>query len=53
VGKDGFLHFMAFDGSRPVAMAALVVFEDLGVQRADQIGCSTLVSETLYMLEHS
>jgi hypothetical protein len=68
---------MAFDGSLPVAVAALVVFEDLGylfaaataendrkrgaqqaliasrVQRAHQIGCSTLVSETLYMLEHS
>jgi N-acetylglutamate synthase-like GNAT family acetyltransferase len=76
-GKDGFYHFMAFDGDRPVAMAALGVFEDLGylfgaatagndrrrgaqqaliasrVQRAAQIGCSTLVSDTLYMLEHS
>lgn len=76
-GKDGFFHFMAFDGDRPVAIAALCVFEGLGylfaaataendrrrgaqqaliasrVQRADQIGCSALVSETLYMLEHS
>ena len=77
VGKDGFFHFMAFDGNRPVAIAALCVFEDLGylfaaatsendrrrgaqqaliasrVRRAHQIGCSALVSETLYMLEHS
>jgi GNAT superfamily N-acetyltransferase len=68
---------MAFDGTRPVAVAALCVLEDLGyltaaataeshrkrgaqqaliakrVERAEQIGCSTLVSETLYMLEHS
>jgi hypothetical protein len=76
-GKDGFFHFMAFDGTRPVAIAALGVFEDVGylfagataendrrrgaqqaliasrIQRADQIGCSVLVSETLYMLQHS
>ena len=26
-GKDGFTHFMAFDGTRPVAIAALAVFE--------------------------
>jgi hypothetical protein len=68
---------MASDGDRPVATAALCVFEGLGylfaaataendrrrgaqqaliaarVQRAEQIGCSALVSETLYMLEHS
>jgi GNAT superfamily N-acetyltransferase len=68
---------MAFDGGRPVAIAALCVFEDLGyltaaataeshrkrgaqqaliakrVERAERIGCSLLVSETLYMLEHS
>ncbi|MEA2894640.1 MAG: hypothetical protein QOJ84_255 [Bradyrhizobium sp.] len=76
-GKQGFFHYMAFDGKRPVAIAALCVFEDLGylmaartaesdrkrgaqqaliaerIKRAGQIGCSTLVSETLTMLEHS
>jgi GNAT superfamily N-acetyltransferase len=76
-GKAGFFHYMAFDGRRPVAIAALCVFEDLGylmaaataethrkrgaqqaliarrVERAEQIGCPVLVSETLYMLEHS
>jgi len=29
-GKDGFFHFMAFDAGRPVATAALAVFEGLG-----------------------
>ena len=29
-GKDGFAHFVAFDGTRPVAIAALAVFESLG-----------------------
>jgi len=29
-GKGGCFHYMAFDGSRPVAVAALYVFEDLG-----------------------
>lgn len=76
-GRQGFFHYMAFDGERPVAIAALCVFEDIGyllsaataeshrqrgaqqaliakrVERAEQIGCSMLVSETLYMLEHS
>jgi GNAT superfamily N-acetyltransferase len=76
-GKQGFFHYMAFDGNRPVAIAALCLFEDLGylmaaataethrkrgaqqaliakrVERAEQIGCSILVSETLTMLEHS
>jgi GNAT superfamily N-acetyltransferase len=76
-GKDGFFHYMAFDGTRPVAIAALGIFEDLGylmaaataeshrqrgaqqaliarrIERAKQQGCSILVSETLYMLEHS
>jgi hypothetical protein len=76
-GHEGFFHYMAFDGARPVAIAALCVFEDLGylmaaataeshrrrgaqqalianrIERAEQIGCSMLVSETLYMLEHS
>jgi len=76
-GKQGFFHYMAFDGNRPVAIAALCLFEDLGylmaartaetyrkrgaqqaliakrVERAEQIGCATLVSETLTMLEHS
>jgi GNAT superfamily N-acetyltransferase len=76
-GKDGFFHYMAFDGTRPVAIAALGIFEDLGylmaaatvesdrqrgaqqaliakrIERAEQQGCSMLVSETLYTLEHS
>jgi N-acetylglutamate synthase-like GNAT family acetyltransferase len=76
-GQEGFFHYMAFDGTRPVAIAALCVFEDLGhlmaaatadsdrkrgaqqaliakrIERAEQQGCSILVSETLYMLEHS
>lgn len=29
-GKEGFTHFMAFDGPYPVAIAALAVFEGLG-----------------------
>jgi GNAT superfamily N-acetyltransferase len=29
-GKQGFTHFMAFDGPRPVAIAALAVFQGLG-----------------------
>jgi GNAT superfamily N-acetyltransferase len=29
-GKEGFFHYMAFDGSRAVAIAALCVFEDIG-----------------------
>lgn len=29
-GKPGFVHYMAFDGKRPVAIAALAVFEGLG-----------------------
>jgi hypothetical protein len=29
-GKDAFFHYMAFDGSRPVAIAALCMFEDIG-----------------------
>jgi hypothetical protein len=28
-GKDGFFHYMAFDGERPVAIAALAVFDGL------------------------
>ena len=76
-GKDGFFHYMAFAGGRPVAIAALCVFDDLGyltmattaepyrrrgaqqaliakrIERAEQLGCSVLVSETLHMLEHS
>ena len=76
-GKDGFFHYMAFDGGRPVAIAALCVFEDVGylmaastaephrkrgaqqaliarrIAQAEQLGCAMLVSETLYMLEHS
>src|SRR5262245_16841572 len=76
-GQDGFFHYMAFDGARPVAVAALCVFEDIGyltcaataepdrrrgaqqaliarrVEKAEEIGCAALVSETLTMLEHS
>jgi N-acetylglutamate synthase-like GNAT family acetyltransferase len=76
-GKEKFFHYMAFEGHRPVAIAALCAFEDLGylmmaataeshrqrgaqqaliaarIEKADQIGCSVLVSETLYMLQHS
>jgi GNAT superfamily N-acetyltransferase len=76
-GEDGFFHYMAFDDSRPVAIATLCVFEDLGylmaaataeshrkrgaqqaliakrIEQAERIGCSLLVSETLYMIEHS
>jgi hypothetical protein len=76
-GKPGFYHYMAFDGARPVAIAALCIFEDIGylmaaatgerdrkrgaqqaliarrVARAEQLGCSIEVSETLYMIEHS
>jgi hypothetical protein len=68
---------MAFDGARPVAVAALCVFEDIGyltgagtaaghrqrgaqqaliarrIDKAEEIGSATLVSETLTMLEHS
>ena len=29
-GREAFFHYMAFDGGRPVAIAALCVFEDLG-----------------------
>jgi hypothetical protein len=29
-GRDGFFHYMAFDGRRPVAIAALCIFEDIG-----------------------
>ena len=29
-GQPGFFHYMAFDGKRPVAIAALCVFEDIG-----------------------
>jgi len=76
-GEDGSFHYMAVEGSRPVAIASLCVFEEVGylmaaataephrkrgaqqaliakrIERAEQIGCSMLVSETLYMLEHS
>jgi len=76
-GREGFFHYMAFDGAHPVAIAALAVFEDLGylfaaatketdrqrgaqqtliarrIERAVQIGCPVLVSETLSILEHS
>jgi GNAT superfamily N-acetyltransferase len=76
-GREKFFHYMAFDGQRPVAIAALCIFEDLGylmaaataesdrkrgaqqaliakrIERAEQMGCSIQVSETLYMIEHS
>jgi GNAT superfamily N-acetyltransferase len=76
-GRDGFFHYMAFDGRRAVAIGALCIFEDVGylmaaataeadrkrgaqqaliakrVAQAEQLGCALLVSETLYMLEHS
>jgi GNAT superfamily N-acetyltransferase len=76
-GSKDFFHYMAFDAGRPVAIAALCIFEDLGylmaaataethrkrgaqqaliakrIERAEQLGCSIQVSETLYMLEHS
>jgi GNAT superfamily N-acetyltransferase len=76
-GSKDFFHYMAFDGGRPVAIAALCVFEDIGylmaaataeshrkrgaqqaliakrIERAEQLGCSIQVSETLHMLEHS
>jgi hypothetical protein len=29
-GREGFFHYMAFDGERPVAVAALCMFEGLG-----------------------
>ena len=29
-GKQGFVHYIAFDGDRPVAIAALCMFEDIG-----------------------
>lgn len=28
-GREGFVHYMAFDGKRPVAIASLAVFEDM------------------------
>jgi GNAT superfamily N-acetyltransferase len=30
LGKPGFHHYIAFDGARPVAAAALAIFEDIG-----------------------
>jgi GNAT superfamily N-acetyltransferase len=29
-GREGFFHYMAFDGKQPVAIAALCIFEDIG-----------------------
>lgn len=76
-GSEGFFHYMAFDGKRPVAIAALCIFEDIGylmaaataeshlgrgahqtliakrIERAEALGCTIEVTETLYMLEHS
>jgi GNAT superfamily N-acetyltransferase len=76
-GRQGFFHYLAYDGERPVATAALCKFETLGylmmastveshrgrgaqtaliaarIAKAEAIGCSILVSETLKHLEHS
>jgi GNAT superfamily N-acetyltransferase len=76
-GKPGFFHYMAFEGERPVATAALCQFESIGyltmastveshrrrgaqaaliaarIAKAEAIGCSVVVAETLNMLEHS
>jgi hypothetical protein len=76
-GKPGFFHYMAFDGARPVASAALAVFDGMAyllsastaepdrkrgaqqaliaarLERAEQLGCAIMVSETLNILEHS
>jgi GNAT superfamily N-acetyltransferase len=76
-GREGFFHYMAFDRDRPVAVAALCMFENLGylamgstmeshrqrgaqqaliakrIEKAEAVGCTIMVSETLYMLEHS
>jgi GNAT superfamily N-acetyltransferase len=77
VGREKFFHYMAFDGNRPLAVAALCIFEDLGylmasataegdrkrgaqqaliarrIARAEQMGCSIQVAETLYVNENS
>ena len=64
-GKDGFTHFMAFDGPRPVAIAALAIAirgRKRGAQsaliaariaKARALGCTAVATETLTMLEHS
>jgi hypothetical protein len=76
-GKQNFFHYIAFDGDRPVAVASLGVFDNIGylmnastaesdrkrgaqqaliakrIERAEEAGCSVLVSETLSILEHS
>jgi GNAT superfamily N-acetyltransferase len=76
-GKSGFFHFIAFDGSRPVGVGALGVFEGIGyltsaataeahrkrgtqsaliavrIEKARALGCTSLVVETLTMLEQS
>jgi GNAT superfamily N-acetyltransferase len=76
-GKEGFFHYMAFDRDRPVAIAALYMFENIGylamastaeshrrrgaqqaliakrIEKAEAVGCTIMVSETLYMLQHS
>jgi len=33
-GREGFFHYMAFDGKHPVAIAALCIFEDIGYPMA-------------------
>jgi GNAT superfamily N-acetyltransferase len=76
-GKDGCYHYMAFDRARPVAIAALYAFEDIGylamastaepdrrrgaqqaliarrIDKARELGCAIVVSETLSVLEGS
>jgi N-acetylglutamate synthase-like GNAT family acetyltransferase len=75
--KPGFHHFIAYDGARPIAAAALVKFEEIGyltyaatakadrgrgaqsaliahrVAVARELGCTTIISQTLTMLAHS
>jgi hypothetical protein len=76
-GRPGFSHYLAFEGARPIASAALVQFERIGyltyaqtnesdrergaqsaliVRRCEdarRLGCTSIVSQTLTMLERS
>ena len=76
-GRAGYTHYLAFDGVRPIASAALVQFERIGyltyaqtnesdrgrgaqsaliVRRSEdarRLGCTSIVSQTLTMLERS
>jgi hypothetical protein len=75
--RVGYRHYMAFEGTRPIASAALVQFERIGyltyaqtaesarergaqtaliVRRCEdarRLGCTSIVSQTLTMLERS